>query len=109
VGDGARRWRRGDNHSPCNPSGATRRKIPKRTPPGDVKTDARRNEENSRHSGLDPESSAYIPAAKPPQKNVLYYLIPFTNRSCREDEPKTVLEARRGEVDKGTGNYLGTE
>jgi hypothetical protein len=31
-------------------------------------------------------------------------IIPFPNCSCREDEPKTVLEARRGEVDKGTGN-----
>jgi hypothetical protein len=31
-------------------------------------------------------------------------VIPFPNGSCREDEPKTVLEARRGEVDKGTGN-----
>jgi hypothetical protein len=31
-------------------------------------------------------------------------IIPFSNCSCREDEPKTVLEARRGEVDKGTGN-----
>jgi hypothetical protein len=31
-------------------------------------------------------------------------VVPFPNCSCREDEPKTVLKARRGEVDKGMGN-----